>query len=336
MTNSEEQALLNLAMHAAMADGGASSDERNALEKLCQDYHQLGVPMPSADAAVRAGMVKELAAKFKGSAYAKLAFEACVVVCDSDGNQGPEEKAFLDGLKQDLGLDAPVAQAVQAVLQSVVVPPAVAAPVAGVSVPTPAATTPLPGFPLPAVAPLLKPILAQVGAPVAPVTAKPPATARDLEPLILDRALLTGALDKIPEGYATMAVGQTQIRMVDAIARAMGQPSDRDQASAFIASLGIGQAAQAVEGFFAKALKGLLGKGTPPPSAYATTYALGRTACQNFVKPGAIATADLKERFELFRQRGQALLVENEAAIRQLATQITVTNLPGMIRGPLA
>jgi uncharacterized protein (DUF697 family) len=98
----------------------------------------------------------------------------------------------------------------------------------------------------------------------------------------------------------------------------------------------VGQAAQAIEGFFAKALKGLLGHGTPATTAYASTYAIGRTASQNFSKPGSITAADLKDRFELFRQRGQALQTENAAAIAQLAGKINVTNLPALIRGPVS
>ena len=80
-----------------------------------------------------------------------------------------------------------------------------------------------------------------------------------LEDFILDQAILTGALEILPDDLANIAILPLQMRMVYQIGQRHGQQLDLAQAKDLAATLGLGAAAQAVEGVAIKLLGGLAG-----------------------------------------------------------------------------
>jgi uncharacterized protein (DUF697 family) len=102
--------------------------------------------------------------------------------------------------------------------------------------------------------------------------------------------LLNGALELLPQSWASMAIIPLQIKMVYGIGKAHGVALDQGHIKEFIAAAGVGLTSQYLEQFGRKLLGGLLGKAagktfgklggaaTGMAFSFATTYALGQVA----------------------------------------------------------
>src|SRR5690606_37319561 len=82
----------------------------------------------------------------------------------------------------------------------------------------------------------------------------------DLDRSILNHALLTGALELLPQSWASMAIIPLQVKMVYAIGKAHGVELDQGHIREFIAAVGVGLTSQYLEQFGRKLLGGLLGR----------------------------------------------------------------------------
>jgi hypothetical protein len=71
----------------------------------------------------------------------------------------------------------------------------------------------------------------------------------ELDRIILNAAILNGALELMPQTLATMAIVPLQMRMVYRIGNHYGYELDRGHITDFLATVGIGLTSQAVEGF---------------------------------------------------------------------------------------
>src|SRR5262249_14999638 len=104
----------------------------------------------------------------------------------------------------------------------------------------------------------------------APVAGPPPLPARpaSTDDLILQSAVLAGALELLPQSLATMAIIPLQLRLVYQIGQQHGQKLDAAQAKDLLATLGIGAATQVLDGITPRALRGVapaLPPHPPPP-----------------------------------------------------------------------
>jgi uncharacterized protein (DUF697 family) len=181
------------------------------------------------------------------------------------------------------------------------------------------------------------------GAPVTEVhTGTPPGGALDEQ--ILQQAILTGALEVLPDQLATIAVLPLQLRLVYQIGRRHGQPLDVNQVKDLAATLGIGAVAQSLQSVAMKVVGGLagsvlggLGRGaarvaTGAVTTFAATYALGHTADQYYRQGRRLSTNDLKALFDRFQQDARTIYPKVEAQIQKQAGTLNLQNLLAGLR----
>jgi tellurite resistance protein/uncharacterized protein (DUF697 family) len=168
-----------------------------------------------------------------------------------------------------------------------------------------------------------------------------------LDQHILDQAILTAALELLPDRLANLGILPLQLRLVQRIGQHHGQALDASQVKDLAAALGIGAAAQVLEkvvrrslgglagGLLGGALGGLLG-GTAGQAAgvasgmavtFAATYALGHAADQYYAQGRQLSTADLKALFTRFTDEAQTIFPRVEQRIRDLARSNQLSHL---------
>jgi len=173
------------------------------------------------------------------------------------------------------------------------------------------------------------------GAP--PAAAAKPGDPRgdDLDELILRQAKLTGALEILPQSLATMAIIPLQMRMVYGIGQAHGQALDADQVQDLLGALGIGVAAQVVDGVARKIVGGVFegvlghllgglaggvaGAASGAATSFATTYALGHAAKQYYAQGRRLSADDLRALFVRLKDEAVKLYPQLQAQIENQA-----------------
>jgi uncharacterized protein (DUF697 family)/tellurite resistance protein len=183
----------------------------------------------------------------------------------------------------------------------------------------------------------------------APMTGTaPPAggtTTDDLDQRILQQAMLTGALELLPDRLANVAILPLQLRLVYEIGQRYGQQLDANQVKDLVGTFGLGAAAQMVEGMVRKVLGGvasgvlggLLGGATGVAAGaavtFAATYALGHAARQYYVQGRKLSAEDLRALFTRFQGEAQGLLPQVSGQIQSLAKQVKLPDVLAQIRG---
>jgi uncharacterized protein (DUF697 family)/tellurite resistance protein len=180
-------------------------------------------------------------------------------------------------------------------------------------------------------------MVAQVG------TGDPPSVA-GLDDFIQQQAIIAGALELLPEGLATLAILPLQLRMVYQIGQRHGQQLDANQVRDLAGTLGIGAAAQVVEGavrrLFGGLTKGLLGgmlggaAGIAAGAAvtFATTYALGHVAKQYYAQGRRLSPQDLKTLFARFQEEARTLFPRLQEQVQAQARSLNLKSLLGSLR----
>lgn len=323
MNLQQQQSVLTIAMLAAFADGAKDDTEREEIRRIAQSLAAEGnmpdLPRLYQDVLLRRTSLESAAAALQDPTHRQLAYEMAVCVCDVDGRQTPTEREFLAHLKQTLQLGGAATDAFdqeeQALLNAL-----------------DDATAPTPGLPVPAAAP---------NGPSAAAVQRD----AELDKSILNYALLNGALELLPQSWASMAIIPLQIKMVHAIGLAHGVELDRGHIKEFIAAAGVGMASQYVEQFGRKLLGGLLGKvagktigglggaATGMAFSFATTYALGQVAKRYYAGGRVMSTAMLRESFQDMLGPAKQLQTEYLPQIRQKAATLDAGQIMSMVRG---
>ncbi len=182
----------------------------------------------------------------------------------------------------------------------------------------------------------------------APVVAPPAAAAASaLDQYILDQAMLSAALELLPDRLANLGILPLQLRMAHQIGARHGQQMNASQVRDLAAVFGIGAAAQILEKVVRTALggfAGILGRGAlgsllggvasnavgvaaGASVTFATTYALGHAADQYYTQGRSLSTADMKTLFERFREDATTIFPKVEARVRELASTGNVGSL---------
>lgn len=197
------------------------------------------------------------------------------------------------------------------------------------------------GFSTAAVADTTRTVAALADAPVADVRKGGP-PAGPLDEFILQQAILTGALEILPDGLANIAILPLQLRMVYQIGQRHGQKLDLDQVKDLAATLGLGVAAQSVEGVAMKLIGGLVGGllggmvgsasriATGAIITFSATFALGHVAEQYYAQGRRLSTADLKALFGRFQADAKTIYPRVE---EQIHRQAGTLNLQSLLRG---
>ena len=185
------------------------------------------------------------------------------------------------------------------------------------------------------------PIVAAGGTVTAPT---PASNNAELDKSILNYALLNGALELLPQSWASMAIIPLQIKMVYGIGQAHGVTLDQGHVKEFIAAAGVGLTSQYLEQFGRKLLGGLLGKvagktvgkigraATGMAFSFATTYALGHLA-KRYYAGGRQMNGDLlRETYQSLLGPAKELQTRYLPQIEQKAATLDASQVMAMMR----
>jgi len=350
MNPQAQRALLTILVHAAMADGQKADGERQFIRELAQQLDaEAGAAQLSQalqDALLKRVTLAQAVAQLEDAEQRQLAYEWALAVCDADGVASTAEQAFLSQLRAQLGLTGTAAaqEIEQLERQTHAVAAAAAAnpyaddflddeepraPAAAPSTSTspwaraaPAALVAAGAAAVGAAALAARAGGAGVGAqsgtglgqPTGAQTGAALATSSPaLDSMILRYAILNGALELLPQSWATVAIIPLQVKMVYRIGKAHGVALDQGHIREFIAAAGVGMGSQYLEQFGRRLLGGLVGKmagrtvgglagrATGVAFSFATTYALGQLA-KRYYAGGRVMSVDV------LRQTFQGLL----------------------------
>jgi len=317
MTPQEQQSILSIALLAAFADGNKADAEREAIRRMAESLpHESGgsvLVRLYQDVLLKRVSLADAVAGLPDAGQRQLAYEMAVCVCDADGRQSPAEAAFLSDLKARLKLDAGEAAAFEREADAVLDAAEKAVPLA---------------------VPVAPPVVA---ASVAPGV--------DLDKSILNYALLNGALELLPQSWASMAIIPLQVKMVYAIGKAHGVELDQGHIREFIAAVGVGLTSQYLEQFGRKLLGGLLGKAagrtvgrlggaaTGMAFSFATTYALGQVARRYYAGGRVMSTELLKQSFQDLLGPAKQMQAQYLPQIQQKAATLDAAQVMQMVRG---
>jgi uncharacterized protein (DUF697 family)/tellurite resistance protein len=330
MNPEQQRAILVIALYAAFADGAKHDREREEIRRIAESlgdepgaadlarlYQDVLLKRVSLDAA--AALLQDPGEHPEGYKR-QLAYEMAVCVCDADGRQSEAEQRFLNELKTLLKLDAGQAAAFEREADVIVELSEAAAPAAVAGA-------------------------AGAAAPGGVVAAQPNVTEAELDKSILNYALMNGALELLPQSWASMAIIPLQIKMVYGIGRAHGVQLDQGHIKEFIAAAGVGLTSQYLEQFGRKLLGGLLGKAagktfgkvgsaaTGMAFSFATTYALGQLAKRYYAGGRVMDTVVLKDTFQNLLGPAKQMQTQYLPQIRQQADTLDMGRVMAMVRG---
>jgi uncharacterized protein (DUF697 family) len=172
-----------------------------------------------------------------------------------------------------------------------------------------------------------------------------------LDKMVLNYAILNGALELLPQSLASMAILPLQMKMVYRVGKQHGYALDRGHIRDFLATAGVGLASQAVEGYARKLLGGLVGKAlgggmigglargttkaaTGAAFTFATTWALGQLANRYYAGGRKMETAVLKDTYARLLADGQGLFSTHAGSIQQRAATLSPTEVINLVREP--
>jgi len=309
MTLEEQRSILALCLHAAFADGVKDDREREEVKRIAESLSD-GTPGLDMARLYQDVLLKRLsldtaAGTLSDIGQRQFAYEMAVCVCEADGRMSPAERAFLDELKRSLNLDAGQSSAIEQAID---------------------------------------PIVSAADLPVKPLEQVGPLDA-ELDKTILNSALLNGALELLPQSWASMAIIPLQIRMVYGIGKAHGVELDQGHIKEFIAAAGVGLTSQYLEQFGRKLLGGLLGKAagktfgkigraaTGMAFSFATTYALGQVAKRYYAGGRTMSTALLQETFQSLLTPAKQLQQQYLPQMEQKAQSLDMGQVMNLVRG---
>lgn len=337
MNPEQQQAILAIALFAAFADGNKDDREREEIRRIAESLaSEAGAPDLARlyqDVLLKRVTLQAASAALQDPGLRQLAYEMAVCVCDADGRQSEAERGFLNALKALLTLDAGQTAAFDSEADVMV-------ELAEAAVPVVAAVAPARGTP-----PDARPSGGLGAAAGAVVAAQPNVSEAELDKSILNYALMNGALELLPQSWASMAIIPMQIKMVYAIGKAHGVSLDQGHIKEFIAAAGVGLTSQYLEQIGRKLLGGLLGKmagktvgkvgsaATGMAFSFATTYALGQLAKRYYAGGRTMNTALLKDTFQNLLGPAKQMQSQYLPQIQQKASTLDMSSVLSMVRG---
>lgn len=309
MTLNEQRTILALCLHAAFADGVKDDREREEVKRIAESLSEgtsgLDMARLYQDVLLKRLPLDTAAGALSDIGQRQFAYEMAVCVCEADGRMSPAERTFLDELKRFLNLDAGQSSAIEQAIDPIV------------------SVADLPMKPSEQVGPLDS----------------------ELDKTILNSALLNGALELLPQSWASVAIIPLQIRMVYGIGKAHGVELDQGHIKEFIAAAGVGLTSQYLEQFGRKLLGGLLGKvagktfgkigrtATGMAFSFATTYALGQVAKRYYAGGRTMSNALLQESFQSLLTPAKQLQQKYLPQIEQKAQSLDLGQVMNSVRG---
>ncbi len=310
MHTADQKAILAIALHAAFADGTKDDREREEVRRiadaLASDTAAIDLRTLYQDVLLKRFSVEQAVASLQDEGLRQYAYEMALCVCEADGRTTPAERQFLAQLQTSLGLGDGQARDIEREVDSFAAHQPYAAPN------------------------------------TAPVADRGDA---ELDKSILNYALLNGALELLPQSWATMAIIPLQVKMVHAIGKAHGVTMDQGHIKEFIAAAGVGLTSQYLEQFGRKLLGGLLGKvagktvggiggaATGVAFSFATTYALGQVAKRYYAGGRVMSTDLLRSSFQSLLGPAKQLQTQYLPQIQHKAATLDAAQVMAMVRG---
>lgn len=326
-----EHAILAISLFAAFADGANDDREREHIRRFAET---LGADAPDLPRLYQDVLFKRISLAQATQAITDLgqrqfAYEMAVCVCDADGRQSEAEQRFLAELKKLLGLEGDAeSQEMENRAETLAdldpYVPAAAAATATAAAKAGSAASSTPG-------------------PV--VTAQPQVPETELDKSILNYSILNGALELLPQSWASVAIIPLQIKMVYRIGKAYGHELDQGHIKEFLTTVGVGLTSQYLEQFGRKLLGGLLGKvagktignlgkaATGMAFSFATTYALGQIAKRYYACGRQMSTAMLQESFQGLLGPAKQMQTQYLPQIRERAANLDAGQIMAMVKG---
>lgn len=306
LSEQETHAIVSACILAAFADGTQAEVERSQIERIVNGFSGERLDLASAYQDILSGKVAlaQVAGQLQTPAARALGYEMAVCVCNADGVLTEAEKQFLSDLRRLLQLDASPADMHLQAAQALAAPPLLS--------PTPPAID--------------------------------SGREADVDHLILNTAILNGALEVMPHTLATMAIVPVQIRMVYQIGKRYGYELDRGHITDFLGTVGIGLTSQVFEGFTRRLvgglarglagglLGGLAGQAAGSAFAFATTYALGQVAKQYYASGRTLSTAQLRGVFSSMLNEARSMQGRYSGDIARKSQQVNVSELLPLVR----
>jgi uncharacterized protein (DUF697 family)/tellurite resistance protein len=314
MNRTEQESVLTLCLLAAFADGAQSDVERAELKRIAESWPEGEIQPVALYHRVLLGQAKieTAAAALTSAPLRQLAYEMAVCVCEADEALSESEKNFLTQLRRELRLDTAATTTIETQAEQLTTGPLTAPPI-------------------------------MASAATVPVSSR--ASHADLDPMILNYAMLNGALELLPDTLATMAIIPLQMKMVYRIGKAHGYELDRGHIKDLLATAGVGLTSQVVEGYARKLLGGLLGKVgggmgrslgrqvAGSAMSFATTWALGKMAVQYYAGGRKLSAIEMRQLFGSLTSQAHSLHGQHLPAIRDKAGSLQLTQLLPLIRG---
>lgn len=311
---SSHNAILSIALMAAFADGRKADAEREQIRRIADslsaETNEIDLARLYQDVLLKKTSLEAVAQMLTSAEHRQLAYEMAVCVCEADGAMSALEAEFLARLRTTLGLEEGAAAAIAAPAHAI------------------AAVEVLP--------PEVEP--ARAGA--APIVDE-----ASINRSILNYSILNGALELLPQSWASMAIIPLQIRMVYTIGKAHGYQLDRDHITEFIAAAGVGMTSQYLEQFGRKLIGGLLGQvagglgrnvgraATGMAFSFATTYALGQLAHRYYAGGRQMQSGVLRDTFQSLLGPARNLQQQYLPQIQQKAKTLDATSIMALVRG---
>lgn len=305
-----ENAILTISLFAAFADGSNDDREREHIRRFAESMGETAPELPKLyqDVLFKRVTLDGAVQALGELGQRQFAYEMAVCVCDADGVQSAAEQRFLADLKTRLGLDGDAEASAFAAQADTLAASAAAA--------------------MPAAA-------------AANVTVN----AAELDKTILNYAILNGALELLPQSWASVAIIPLQVKMVWRIGKAYGVELDQGHIKEFLATVGVGLTSQYLEQFGRKLLGGLLGKmagktagkigraATGMAFSFATTYALGQVAKRYYAGGRQMSTQLLQDSFQGLLGPAKQLQGQYLPQIEQRAQTLDAGQVMNLVRG---
>jgi uncharacterized protein (DUF697 family)/tellurite resistance protein len=174
-------------------------------------------------------------------------------------------------------------------------------------------------------------------------TARPSPNLEEQDKMILNYAMLNGALELLPQSLASMAIIPLQMKMVYRIGQSYGFQLDQNSIKDFAATAGVGLTSQVVENLGRKLIGGILGtfggiigaagrQATGSAFSFVTTYALGKVAREYYAGGRTLDAARLKQVFAAMTEEARTLQATLASQIQELAKTLDSKNIAAVVR----
>ena len=318
-----ERAILSIAMFAAFADGVKDEREREHVKQFAEQLGSSSVELMGVyqDVLLNRISLNAAADALTNEGQRRYAYELAVCVCDSDGVRCDTENRFLMGLRQLLALESDK-------LTAAAEKQADAIALSGALVPAIVNET----------HPVAQPVAAaqQVNVTVDEIAQNK---------MILNYSIVNGALELLPQSWASVAIIPLQIKMVYRVGKAYGHELDQGHIREFLATVGVGLTSQYLEQFGRKLVGGLLGgllgktgkkmggAATGMVMSFATTYALGQVAIRYYASGRQMSTDLLKQTFTELIEPAKNLQAQYLPQIQEKARTLDANSIMSMVKG---